>query len=551
MTADCPLSRAFDGMIGHSGSALPESTTSDEPIFTLEDGRYAVLEPLGEGGTATVHRCVDRDLGVERAIKLRRVREQDLDTSMVQRLADEARVMARLEHPHILPVFDVGFDHGWQYVVMELAHGSLSDRLKAEGAFSGQRAVDMMIDILAALHTAHEHGIVHRDIKPHNVLFSADGQVLLADWGIALLGDRDQTLTRTGMAMGSVSFMAPEQRLDAHDVGPTADVYAAGAMLYNLITCASPVDLFTAQDTSPRWVGIPDPLVSVLRRACAYDADVRYPSAEAFAAALREVRDAMPTIALTSNHDPDREPHGTLAVPPTRTVGVIATGEGALRVRPWIAPVGLALLGLSAGTLVAAIGWWALQPAPVPITTAIAQPAVATTVEPAAPVPEPVAVTARPEAGSSTSGATPSAPMPVIDRGSTPTPSTPGAGASTPADPDPDTRPAPDVGSVAVLPIHGPWRGSVEGSVARLRLDGPTDALRGTLTLNGVDGEDSAPVTGRFDAQAGQLKLRVDGSGPAAGTLSGRLDGDRIKGTIDRAATGELINVNLKRQTKP
>lgn len=512
---------------------MQEPAQPDEPTFTLANGRYGVLEALGEGGTATVHRCVDRDLGVERAIKIRRVREEDIDTSMVKRLADEARVMARLDHPHILPVYDVGMDQGWQYVVMELATGSLSDRTKREGAYSAHQAVEMVLDLLDALAVAHDAGIVHRDIKPHNVLIAKqDGKVLLADWGIALLGDRDQTLTRTGMAMGSVSYMAPEQRLDAHDVGPPADVYATSAMLYNLITCASPVDLFTAQEASPRWDGVPEELVPVLRKACAYEVSDRYPTAAIFAQALRDVHAHMPDLPLVTTPNLDRETHGTLAVPPTLEASR-NTVERLVGTR-WVTPVGLVLLTVSIATLVIALGWSGVSD-PAPSST----PVVSTVPPAGAPMPEPE--TPEPQPALPTPDPVPTAP---VERVTVRTPSRPDAPAGTeePVAPEPAST-DPGIPSVAVLPIHGPWVGSVEGTVTRLSLDGPTGALTGTVTISAA----AAPASGRFDADSKTLTLQVGGEGPGAGTWTCAVEGSRLRGTIARAAGADVVPVSLRR----
>ena len=257
---------------------------------SLADGRYQLCDALGAGGTASVWRATDTSLGVERAIKL-----LDHDGGGSSRLRDrlkaEARAMARLsDHPNILRVYDIGHDGGRDFVVMELAPGgSLADWIERNGPMPPGQCLDYGMQILAALSAAHGEGIVHRDVKPHNVLLDSRQRALLADFGIALLdGDRLRT-TRTGMAMGSLAFMAPEQRLDARSVGPEADIYAVGTTLYNLLTCENPIDLFTAKEDSDRWRGIPAPLRPVLRRATAYEPADRYPSAKEMAAEISEV----------------------------------------------------------------------------------------------------------------------------------------------------------------------------------------------------------------------------------------------------------------------
>lgn len=282
-------------------AVVPDAVSVRSAEVTVGGGRYVLIAPLGEGGTATVYRAVDRALGVERAVK---VLSADLapGAELRRRLLDEARVMARLEHRHILPIYDVGSDDGRAFVVMALApSGSLHDRLVRDGPFSPEYAVARMIEVLDALGAAHEAGIVHRDVKPANILLGAEGDALLADFGIALLTtDEGERLTRTDVAMGSFSYMPPEQRIDARSVGPAADLYAAGATLYTLVTNMSPVDLFLAERTSPRWSPVAPALRALIARATRLLPGERYPTAAAFADALRAVLpelvglDAMP-----------------------------------------------------------------------------------------------------------------------------------------------------------------------------------------------------------------------------------------------------------------
>ena len=257
-----------------------ETTGYNSVVRALADGRYQILEPIGEGGAARVFRVRDTFLGVERAVKV------VTHTTRQHRLHTEARLMAQMEHPNILRVFDVGQDGDHGYIVMELCTGgSLQDRVDRTGPLEPVAAVLAILNILSALTVAHAAGVVHRDIKPQNLLIGADGAVLLADFGIGHAPDAARA-TRTGVAMGTFGYMAPEQRLDAHTAGAGADIYAVGATLYALLTAGNPVDLFMVGERSPRWSGIPAILVPIIIRATRHDVGQRYAVAAEMSAAL-------------------------------------------------------------------------------------------------------------------------------------------------------------------------------------------------------------------------------------------------------------------------
>lgn len=254
---------------------------------TLASGRYRLVRQLGQGGMATVWQAWDQALGAWRAIKV-------LDASSprsMQRFENEARAMARLRHPHVLTVHDVGHtDEDRPYLVMEFAPGgSLADLLARAGPLPPTVACHLTRGLLEGLDHAHQHGIVHRDVKPQNVLLDRNGEPLVADFGIARIESVD--LTRTGAAMGTLSYMAPEQRSSARDVDARADVYAAGGTLFALLTGREPLDLYVDRAD---WSGVPEALLPILRRATAWDRDDRFPTARAFADALAAVADRLP-----------------------------------------------------------------------------------------------------------------------------------------------------------------------------------------------------------------------------------------------------------------
>jgi len=255
-----------------------------EQPFT--DERYDVLEPLGSGGMATVYKGRDRETGILRAIK---VLDKNLShrTEVLKRFENEAATMDRLSHPNIVPLHAVSLEGHQPFIVMDFIDGeSLLDRVQGRG-LSAKEAATLMLPVLDALQTAHDNGIVHRDIKPHNILISRANHVFVTDFGIARCTDEaDTSLTRTGMVMGTWAFMAPEQRADAKGVDHLADIYSVGATLFAAVTGETPKDLFAAELDPSLYKGVPRPLEAIIRRACAYWTTDRYPSAEAMKADL-------------------------------------------------------------------------------------------------------------------------------------------------------------------------------------------------------------------------------------------------------------------------
>jgi len=264
--------------------------------MTLIAQRYEIVRELGTGGTATVFEATDRVLSRTCAVKLLAdVGQGKAADTRRERLRTEAMALATLDHPRVVRVYDLGEHEGQPFLAMEYVEGgSLADRLLSEGPMRPAQAVDRLLEVLDALTAAHEAGIVHRDVKPHNVLLRGDGTAALCDFGIARQEERSHT--RTGVALGSVDYMAPEQRVDARRVGPAADIYGAGCTLYHLLTAETPVDLYLSPSHSPRWEGVPAPLRDVVRQATAVDPSDRYQGAEDMAAALTGRREAVASL---------------------------------------------------------------------------------------------------------------------------------------------------------------------------------------------------------------------------------------------------------------
>jgi len=252
-----------------------------EEMRVLQSGRYELLDVLGTGGMATVYRARDVESGAIRAVKVLDDRFSH-KAEILKRFELEATAMSTLDHPNIVKLHDCQLEGSERYIVMDLIDGeSLLDLMK-RAPIEVERAIEIMIPVVDALQAAHDKGIIHRDIKPHNILLSRSGQVFVTDFGIArCIEESELSLTRTGMVMGTWAFMAPEQRADAKGVDHLADIYSAGATLYAAITSEVPKDLFAAELDPSIYNGISKPIESVIRRACAYWNSDRFPSARA------------------------------------------------------------------------------------------------------------------------------------------------------------------------------------------------------------------------------------------------------------------------------
>jgi serine/threonine protein kinase len=248
-------------------------------------GRYIVARLLGKGAQARVYLALDTRLKQWRAVKV--LASQYLDDDHVRaRFEAEAQVMAKLSHPNLMRVVDVDRDGRVPFMVMELARGgSILDWCKRHGAMPPGLALEVGMQCAEGLQHAHDQGVVHRDVKPHNILVREDGRVVLTDFGIAQIAEGEH-LTATGAAMGTFVFMAPEQRSDAKSVDHRADVYGLGSTLFTILTLRTSAELFFAEARDELLEGIPDELQPMILAACKYERDQRYPTMKAF-------RDAM------------------------------------------------------------------------------------------------------------------------------------------------------------------------------------------------------------------------------------------------------------------
>jgi len=235
---------------------------------------------------ATVVRAYDQLLQVHRAIKLLAPAFRDKER-IRQRFMDEARVMARLRHPNIVPVFDVGEQDGTPYIVMGLVEGGdLAEHIVANKTLDIAEAIRLILGVLSGLGAVHAAGIVHRDIKPQNILIDPQGVPLLTDFGIARHDHEDRSMTKTGATMGTMAYMPPEQRDSAKDVTPASDLFAVGATLYAALMGKLPQHLYVQENRDAALAGMQPAVRAVVSRACSFRPEDRYASAHEMAAAL-------------------------------------------------------------------------------------------------------------------------------------------------------------------------------------------------------------------------------------------------------------------------
>lgn len=262
-------------------------------------GRYHILEQIGEGGMATVYKA--RDLNLEREVAVKVIRTDIFGSAILERMLKrfqrEGRALGKLTHPNIVPILDFGEYNGAPYLVMPyLPGGTLKQRLKGQMPY--REALQMLIPVAQALVHAHQQGIVHRDVKPANILITRTGEPMLSDFGIARIIDSEETrdLTSAGVGIGTPEYMAPEQGMGQAD--ERADIYALGIVLYEMITGRIPfrattpmaVLLKKREEALPRpkqfIPDLPQAMENALIKALARDPGNRYQTMQEFLAAL-------------------------------------------------------------------------------------------------------------------------------------------------------------------------------------------------------------------------------------------------------------------------
>jgi serine/threonine-protein kinase len=279
---------------------------------TVFNDRYELHRKLAQGGMANVY--LARDLLLDRPVAVKVMfPEHARDDAFVQRFRREATAAANLNHPNVVAIYDWGQQHGTYYIVMEYVEGRpLSDIIRSEGPLHPNRAAEITADVAAALAFAHRNGVVHRDVKPGNILITASGQVKVADFGIAQAssaGDATLNLTQAGAVMGTATYFSPEQA-QGHQVDPRSDLYSLGCVLYEMLTARPPFSGDTPvaiaykhvqeQPAPPSQVNpsVPAALEAIDMKLLEKDAGQRYPSAEDLRADLRRFLEGHPVGAL-------------------------------------------------------------------------------------------------------------------------------------------------------------------------------------------------------------------------------------------------------------
>jgi beta-lactam-binding protein with PASTA domain/predicted Ser/Thr protein kinase len=275
---------------------------SEIPPDALIDGRYKVLAKLGAGGMADVYCAEDQQLGRKVALKLLHRRFAE-DAEFVERFRREASAAARLQHPNVVGVYDRGEWDGTSYIAMEYLPGrSLKDAIRQEAPLDPVRSIDITAQILKAARFAHRHGLVHRDLKPHNVMLDDEDRVKVTDFGIARAGASD--MTETGSIMGTAQYLSPEQA-QGHAVSQSSDLYAVGVILFELLTGHVPFDAESAVTIALKHVSeappapsvfdpsVPPALEAIVLWALEKDPARRPRDADAFIHALEDAREAV------------------------------------------------------------------------------------------------------------------------------------------------------------------------------------------------------------------------------------------------------------------
>jgi serine/threonine-protein kinase len=309
---------------------------SDQPVVL--GGRYRVERELGRGGMAKVFQGTDTVLGRQVAVKILAPQFAD-DESFVQRFRREAQAAARLSNPNVVSVFDTGADGGVHFIVMEYVEGrTLADYLAGGGRIMPDRAIEVAEAVCGALSAAHAQGVIHRDIKPGNIMLTPAGQVKVADFGIARMTMTAETVAQTAAVLGTASYLSPEQA-QGQPVDGRSDIYSLGCVLYEMVTGRppflgdSPVTVASKQvleqPVTPSKLNgdvTPD-LDAVILRALAKNPANRYQSAEELRADLDRARRGLPVEA-------------TPLLAPPATTQVLAPAGGRTQVMPPVEPEG-------------------------------------------------------------------------------------------------------------------------------------------------------------------------------------------------------------------
>jgi len=286
-------------------------------------GPYELIEEIGRGGMATVYRAYQPSIGRFVALKIIH-RAIASDAKALERFQREARLIARLEHPHLLPVYDYNGEHDPPYIVMRyLEGGTLKDALEMGTTIPLTDTVHIMRQVSAALDYAHRQGVIHRDIKPSNVLIDTEGNAFLMDFGIARIVESESGITQTGFAVGTPTYMSPEQSMGLETVDGRSDIYALGILLFHMLAGRPPFEGENAMAIIMQQIQTEPPALSsinselpiaiddVIKRVLAKNPDERYQTATELATDLARAAnlptDSTPTAIKATAQSAYRE----------------------------------------------------------------------------------------------------------------------------------------------------------------------------------------------------------------------------------------------------
>ena len=291
-------------------------TNMDKYLGTMLDDRYEILEVIGTGGMAVVYKAMCHRLNRYVAVKILRD-ELANDEEFRKRFQTEAQAVAMLSHPNIVSVYDVSHSDGVEYIVMELIEGvTLMQYMKKKGALGWKEALHFAVQTSKALEHAHEKGIVHRDIKPQNIMILKDGTIKVADFGIAALESAQEK--KSDQTVGSVHYIAPEQAR-GEQPDPRSDIYSLGVVMYEMLTGKMPYDGDTAEQVAMKHItghpvppqelnpDIPEELAAITLKAMNSDINARYQSASELLRDLEDFRKQQAAANLGSGSDEDLE----------------------------------------------------------------------------------------------------------------------------------------------------------------------------------------------------------------------------------------------------
>ncbi|RJQ53266.1 MAG: Stk1 family PASTA domain-containing Ser/Thr kinase [Actinobacteria bacterium] len=333
--------------------------------------RYQVTEKIGGGGMAEVYKAADSVLGRTVAVKVLHP-QFARDENFVARFRQEAQAAANLSHPNIVNIYDWGQQDSTYYIIMEFVEGkNLKEIINAQGPLSPKKTMDVTKQVASALDFAHRRNVIHRDIKPHNIIITPQGEVKVMDFGIARAG-ADTSLTQTGSILGTAQYISPEQA-QGRAVGAGTDIYSLGVVMYEMLTGDPPftgenpvsvaVKQVNDEPVAPTRINpaIPRELEAIVLRAMAKRPEDRYPTAEDMREDIERLEEGAPTEAMAAAAGATTVMAPISPPPTSRAAAKPPTGK---KTWPWV----LAALGVM---LLAALAIWAVSAFVVPQTITV------------------------------------------------------------------------------------------------------------------------------------------------------------------------------------